>query len=193
MNISNKTGNSLGVTIWVPCSGKLCHHFVKYLLSFGTTALKYPNNYYKKHLTFISQREIMKITVAVSLPQEQWICTSCHSQHPTLFSMANISTTLQGHLCPAGITTPRGPGGVDRKTVHVCWHWIWENVLSLCAFRVVLQVTSSHLWFPDSLAILPKDFWCISFPLNSQRWLIITKNISFCFVQALLNFSHGTM
>lgn len=64
----------------------------------------------------------MKAIVAVSLPQGQRICTVCQSQYPTLFSTANISTTLQGHLCPAGITIPGGPGGVGSKTVHACWH-----------------------------------------------------------------------
>lgn len=82
----------------------------------------------------------MKITEAFSLPQGQRICTGCQSQHPTLFSMANISTTLQGILCTAGITTQRGPERVDSKPVHACWHWIWEKVLHLCAFKVLLQV-----------------------------------------------------
>lgn len=139
------------------------------------------NNYYKNHILFISQRQIMKILVAVSLPQGKQICTGFYSQHLTLFSMASISTTLQDHHCPVEITTPRGPGGVDSKTVHACWHWIWEEVLHLCAFKVLLQVKLSHLWLPDTLVILPKDLWCtywLSFPLNSRWSIVITKNIS---------------
>lgn len=103
------------------------------------------------------------------------------SQHPTLFSMANISTTLQGHLCLAGIITPRGPGEwVAKLCMHAGIEYEKKFLISvlLRSSYKSHQITSgflTHLWSCQRTFDAFSDF-------PSHLIMMVTYNDQECFI-----------
>lgn len=106
-------------------------------------------------ITATSQREMMKITIAVSLLWGQWACNQMpESAHNTVLNgkqLHSLAGIPPSHWCH----NPEGTGW--ERTAKQCMHgkkpplFMGERSLSLCLYNDISHITWSHCWFSHHL------------------------------------------